>query len=100
MDETTAQVSQQSSIESTRRHPPLIFLILLFGLIGIFIYGLQFIFSLGGGEVGSVPFLVFDYTVGLTMIFLPCTLPLAFVIVPLVMGKSYGKGIGLSLIHI
>jgi len=97
MDAKAAQVSQQSSVETTRKHPPLLFLILLFGLIGIFIYGLQFVFSLGSGEVGSVPFLLFDYTVGLTMIFLPCTLPLAFVIVPLVMGRSYGKGIGMAL---
>jgi len=96
MDQTTVQVSEQASVETTRKHPPLLLLILLFGLIGIFIYGLQFVFSLGSGDVGSVPFLLFDYTVGLTMIFLPCTLPLAFVIVPLVMGKSYGKGIGMA----
>ena len=97
MDETTVQVSKQAPVETTKKHPPLVFLFLLFGLIGIFIYGLQFVFSLGSGDVGSVPFLLFDYTVGLTMIFLPCTLPLAFVIVPLVMGKSYGKGIGMAL---
>jgi len=97
MDETTAQVSEQAPVESAKKHPPLIFLILLFGLIGIFVYGLRFVFSLGASDVGSVPFLLFDYTVGLTMIFLPCTLPLAFVIVPLVMGKSYQKGIGMAL---
>lgn len=97
MDETTAQVSQHSPEETTKKHPPLLFLIFLFGLIGIFVYGLRFIFSLGAQEVGSVPFLLFDYTVGLTMIFLPCTLPLAFVIVPMVMGKSYQKGIGMAL---
>ena len=92
MDEKTAQVPDRA-----KKHPPLILLFLLFGLIGIFIYGLKFVFSLGASEVGSVPFLIFDYTVGLTMIFLPCTLPLAFVIVPLVMGKSYGKGIGMAM---
>ncbi|OGH13837.1 MAG: hypothetical protein A2687_04725 [Candidatus Levybacteria bacterium RIFCSPHIGHO2_01_FULL_38_26] len=97
MDEKTAQVSEQLPVETPKRRPPLLFLLLLFCLIGIFIYGLRFVFSLGSGEVGSVPFLLFDYTVGLTMIFLPCTFPLAFVIVPLVMGKSYGKGIGMAL---
>ncbi|MEK7533719.1 MAG: hypothetical protein AAB600_00115 [Patescibacteria group bacterium] len=103
MDETTANVPAQAPVENKvpvvpgKKHPPLLFLILLFGLIGIFIYGLRFVFSLGSGDVGSVPFLLFDYTVGLTMIFLPCTLPLAFVIVPLVMGKSYQKGIGMAL---
>src|SRR3990172_7421267 len=99
MDENTAQQPQKQTVENKvstnfqeqvvpKRHPPLIFLIFLLGLIGIFAYGLRFIFSLGAGDVGSVPFLAFDYTVGLTMIFLPCTLPLPFVIVPLVMGKS------------
>lgn len=97
MDDKTAQASQQSSVETTKKHPPLLFVIFLLGLIGIFIYGLRFVFSLGSGDVGSVPFLMFDYTVGLTMIFLPCTLPLAFVIVPMVMGKSYQKGIGMAL---
>jgi len=109
MDDKTAHDSEQKSIEgktptdsqthnaSPKKRPPLIFLILLFGLIGVFIYGLRFVFSLGSGDVGSVPFLIFDYGVGLTMIFLPCTLPLAFVIVPMVMGKSYGKGIGMAL---
>ena len=97
MNEKTAQASERTPIEGDRKHPPLLFLILLFGLIGIFISGLQFVFSLGSYDVGSVPFLLFDYTVGLTMIFLPCTLPLAFVIVPMVMGKSYQKGIGMAL---
>lgn len=32
------------------------------------------------------------YAAGLSMIFLPCTLPLVFVIVPLSMGKGYKKG--------
>jgi hypothetical protein len=94
---STAQVSEQTPVVPPKKRPPLIFLILLFGLVGVFVYGLKFVFSLGAGDVGSVPFLVFDYTVGLTMIFLPCTLPLAFVIVPMVMGKSYGKGIGMAL---
>ncbi|OGH30494.1 MAG: hypothetical protein A3E40_04305 [Candidatus Levybacteria bacterium RIFCSPHIGHO2_12_FULL_37_9] len=87
----------QSSQTTQKSRPPLIFVLLVIALIAIFIFGLKWIFGLGQGEVGSVPFLVFDYTVGLTMIFLPCTLPLAFVIVPMVMGKSYQKGIGMVL---
>lgn len=85
------------SQEVKKTRPPLLFLMLLVALIGIFVYGLKWIFSLGSEQVGSAPFLVFDYAVGLSMIFLPCTLPLAFVIVPLVMGKSYQKGIGMTL---
>src|SRR3989338_7171376 len=63
----------------------------------VFIAGLRWIFSLSADAIGNSPFLAFDYAVGLTMIFLPCTLPLAFVIVPLAMGKSYAKGIGMAL---
>ena len=40
---------------------------------------------------------VFSFAAGLTMIVLPCTLPLAFVIVPLSMGKGAMKGLGIAL---
>lgn len=80
-----------------KRHSPLLLILLIIVLLGIFLYGLKWVFGLGQEQVGSAPFLIFDYAVGLTMIFLPCTLPLAFVIVPLVMGKSYQKGIGMAL---
>lgn len=83
--------------ETQKSRPPFLFILILLGLIGLFLAGLQWIFSVSSGQIGSVPFLVFDYAVGLTMIFLPCTLPLAFVIVPMVMGKSYAKGIGMVL---
>lgn len=92
-DLATAQATQ--NVRKPR--PPIFFLLVTFALLGIFLYGLRWVFTLGTGQVGSVPFLVFDYAVGLTMIFLPCTLPLAFVIVPMVMGKSYQKGIGMVL---
>lgn len=41
--------------------------------------------------------LALSYAAGLSMIFLPCTLPLAFIIVPLSMGKGYRKGLGMAL---
>lgn len=37
--------------------------------------------------------LLLAYLAGLSMIFLPCTLPLAFVVVPLSMGQGYKKGL-------
>lgn len=40
---------------------------------------------------------LFSFAAGLTMIVLPCTLPLAFVIVPLSMGKGAMKGLGIAL---
>ncbi|OGH13544.1 MAG: hypothetical protein A2860_03730 [Candidatus Levybacteria bacterium RIFCSPHIGHO2_01_FULL_37_33] len=89
------QTEEVKEVAKTR--PPLFFVLLVILLIGIFISGLKWIFTLGASDVGSTSFLVFDYAVGLTMIFLPCTLPLAFVIVPMVMGRSYQKGIGMAL---
>ncbi len=38
------------------------------------------------------------FAAGLSMIFLPCTLPLVFVIVPLTMGKSPAKGFTMALL--
>jgi len=89
--------TQPEAKKEARVRPPLFFVIFVLILIGIFIAGLKWVFTLGASDVGSASFLVFDYAVGLTMIFLPCTLPLAFVIVPLVMGKSYQKGIGMAV---
>lgn len=63
-------------------------------LAAIFIFGLKWVFE---AVPLQAPFLLFSYAVGLTMIFLPCTLPLAFVIVPLSMGKNVKKGIGIAL---
>ena len=63
-------------------------------LAAIFVVGLRWVFLV---NPDAAPFLLFSYAVGLTMIFLPCTLPLAFVIVPLAMGKSYAKGFGIAL---
>ena len=42
--------------------------------------------------------LTLAYAAGLSMIFLPCTLPLVFVIIPLSMGKGYKKGFALALV--
>ncbi len=42
--------------------------------------------------------LVIAYVAGLSMIVLPCTLPLVFIIVPLSMGKGYKKGLTMALL--
>ncbi len=42
--------------------------------------------------------LVIAYVAGLSMIVLPCTLPLVFIIVPLSMGKGYKKGLAMALL--
>ncbi|MDO8520923.1 MAG: cytochrome c biogenesis protein CcdA [bacterium] len=50
-----------------------------------------------GAELGVMGWFLFSFAAGLTMIVLPCTLPLAFVIVPLSMGKGMVKGLGMAL---
>lgn len=42
--------------------------------------------------------LTLSYAAGVSMIFLPCTFPLVFVIIPLSMGKGAHKGLMMSLL--
>lgn len=49
-----------------------------------------------GGTFGFMAILAF--TAGLSMIVLPCTLPLVFIIVPLASGKDYQKGFLMALL--
>ena len=93
MDRQSLEIKE----EVKKPRPPLLLAFFVFVLIAVFIAGLRWVFTLGSSDIGTTSFLLFDYAVGLTMIFLPCTLPLAFVIVPLVMGKSYRKGIGMAI---
>lgn len=48
-------------------------------------------------ELGRLGWYFFSFAAGLSMIILPCTLPLAFVIVPLSMGRGVVKGLGMAL---
>ncbi len=64
-----------------------------FVLFSLLLMGGFYLFSTPGQTVN----LTFAYAVGLSMIVLPCTLPLAFVIVPLAMGKSPKKGFLMAL---
>ena len=42
--------------------------------------------------------IVIAYVAGLSMIVLPCTLPLVFIIVPLSMGQGYKKGLSMAIL--
>ncbi|MBI2006217.1 MAG: cytochrome C biogenesis protein [Nitrosopumilales archaeon] len=69
----------------------LIFLGIVFSLTGDI--------TVGAGQSASYPsWLVISYLAGLSMIILPCTLPLVFIIVPLSMGKGYKKGLVMALL--
>lgn len=67
---------------------------LAFLLFSIFVVGL-FYFLVTPTEFVSLPL---AYAAGLSMIFLPCTLPLAFVIVPMAMRESPKKALVMSLL--
>ena len=72
----------------------------LFSLIFIgIIFSLGTNFTITGNEHTSyLSWLVIAYVAGLSMIVLPCTLPLVFIIVPLSMGKGYKKGLSMALL--
>jgi len=55
--------------------------------------------AIGAGQELSYPsWLIIAYLAGLSMIVLPCTLPLVFIIIPLSMGKGGKKGLAMALL--
>jgi len=74
-----------------------------FALFSLIFIGI--IFSLGTSSIvegkehtSYLSWIVIAYVAGLSMIVLPCTLPLVFIIVPLSMGKGYKKGLKMALL--
>ena len=74
-----------------------IFAFFTFSLLAVVAGGLFWIFALSPSSPVGFGWYLFAFAAGLSMVVLPCTLPLAFVIVPLVMGKSYAKGLATAL---
>src|SRR3989344_2783388 len=72
-------------------------IILTLGLGAVIVLGLIWAFLGSSTQVEGFGWYLFSYAMGLTMIVLPCTFPLAFVIVPLSMGKGPVKGLGMAL---
>lgn len=55
--------------------------------------------AINAGQKLSYPsWLIISYIAGLSMIILPCTLPLVFIIVPLSMGKGGTKGLSMAVL--
>lgn len=69
-------------------------IIFSFLLVSITIIGIFWLATTPGAQAG----LIFAYAAGLSMIFLPCTLPLVFVIVPLAMKQSPLKGLAMAVL--
>jgi len=74
------------------------FILFIIFVIGIFyLANTKFDISSAGSVKGTV-ILALSFVAGLSMIILPCTLPLVFVIIPLSMGKGYKKGLFMALL--
>jgi len=74
------------------------FILFSFIFVGI-IFSLTSDIAVGLNQDISYPsWLIIAYVAGLSMIVLPCTLPLVFIIVPLSMGKGYKKGLLMALL--
>ena len=67
------------------------------GIFAIIALGVIWFFLWGPASPVGFGWYFFSFAAGLTMIVLPCTLPLAFVVVPLSMGKGMRRGIGIAL---
>lgn len=66
-------------------------------LLALIVFGALWAFFFGPATPVGAGWYLFSFAAGITMIVLPCTLPLAFVIVPLSMGKGPAKGLGIAL---
>ncbi|MEK7087151.1 MAG: cytochrome c biogenesis protein CcdA, partial [Patescibacteria group bacterium] len=98
MDQNTEPVYGTTSGEKPEaKEPRLKFIILAFGIFAVFVLGLIWLFGYSPSSPIGAGWFLFSFAAGLSMIVLPCTLPLAFVIVPLAMGKGYKKGLGVAL---
>ena len=79
-----------------------ILVVSLFVLFSFVFLGVVFSFTTGivgaKSDISYSGWLVVAYVAGLSMIVLPCTMPVVFVIVPLSMGHGYKKGLGMSLL--
>lgn len=71
--------------------------VVIAAVIGVGMFWFLFLAPQAGTDLGKMGWYLFAFAAGLTMIVLPCTLPLAFVIVPLSMGKGLIKGLGMAL---
>ena len=76
---------------------------LLFALLSAFIVGMFYLSTVELVEeqveaTSYASWLLIAYAAGLSMIILPCTLPMVFIIVPLCMGKGYKNGLSIAVL--
>ena len=66
-------------------------------IFAVIVFGLLWFLFLAPAHPQGFGWFLFSFAAGLSMIVLPCTLPLAFVIVPLSLGKGAVRGVGIAL---
>ncbi|MFB5647659.1 MAG: cytochrome c biogenesis CcdA family protein, partial [Candidatus Nitrosomaritimum yanchengensis] len=83
------------STQITTKKSLIAILFVLFSLIFVGgVFGITNETAISAGQELSYPsWLILAYLAGLSMIILPCTLPLVFIIIPLSMGKGGKKGL-------
>lgn len=87
-----------SSILAKKSGMIVAFVLFSFVFLGI-VFSLTSNISVKAGSEFSYPsWLIIAYVAGLSMIILPCTLPLVFIIIPLSMGKGYKRGLSMALL--
>ncbi|MBX4188004.1 MAG: sulfite exporter TauE/SafE family protein [Candidatus Doudnabacteria bacterium] len=90
---TSTPTGPKLNLTVTQKRLRIILVASSFVLFSIIFIGLFWLSSTTKDQTG---WLAFSYATGLSMIVLPCTLPLAFVIVPLAMGKDAKKGLAIA----
>ena len=88
------------SLQITAKKSVIMIFFILFSLIFLgAMFSMSSDISVGTEQDTSYQsWIVIAYVAGLSMIVLPCTLPLVFIIVPLSMGQTYKKGLLMALI--
>ncbi len=69
-----------------------------FVLLSLIVVGGAIYATVGVGGAAHGAWAPIAYVAGLSMIILPCTMPLVFVIVPMSMGKTPHRGLGMSVL--
>ncbi|MEK7560148.1 MAG: cytochrome c biogenesis CcdA family protein [Patescibacteria group bacterium] len=88
LEESPATPPPNIGVGAGKRFALVLFLLLFL----IFTGGILWFFTLSSASPIGAGWFLFSFAAGLSMIVLPCTLPLAFVIVPLSMGKGIKRG--------
>ena len=88
---------------SNTADPKKFLIVVIFVLFSLIFVGGMFAISsdtaINAGQKLSYPsWLIISYVAGLSMIILPCTLPLVFIIIPLSMGKGGKKGLSMAVL--